>query len=261
MRKQYALLAFVAALLWCAPGNKLLAQTIENVQLSVKDNVIKVSYDLNNCPGNRVYDIGVKFKTDDDHKITANSLTGDTKRTTCGTGKSVFWHPLTEGKEIKGNLAAIVQIEHTYYKRKAGAGPAAALCSVVLPGWGDYYVTPRKEGSLRAYWLVSAAYLCCVGGAIGEHANYTNRYNLYHKATTQTDIDNYYDMANRNFQNMGWYITAAASILVIDVIHVIVKGTKNREVQREYAMNSDNSFKFYLTGGPQGLQVGLFKNF
>lgn len=267
------------------------AQKIENVDFKVRDNIVTVRYDLLDCPDNYVYDVRLKFKTENGDFIYPKAPSGDLKEVSQGTGKEITWNVLSENQEIRGNVSAIVEIEDRHYIRprrekvahgKIQGGPSNAFLSMLLPGLGDYFVnkyapdnssshvssrystsTQNKYASKKGgYWyVVPVTYYLCLYGAYAEYAKYKQSYSDYHSATIQTYMDQYYDQANTHYQNSQIYLGVAASAWLIDVIHVAVKGSKNRKRQLNGLSVIEPKTNYYFVSTGKDFRFGLTYKF
>lgn len=107
--------------------------------------------------------------------------------------------------------------------------PSNAFLSVLVPGLGDNRVNSNSNGLQRAaltYGLFGA-------GAIAKL--YSNiQYKNYHNATTQSDMDSYYKVANN--YNYAFYGLLAAGVVVwiYDIVDVANQGFKNKRISRVY---------------------------
>ncbi len=90
------------------------SQQIENVDFTVSNNIINITYDLVNCPAKKIYDISIKFTDENRNVIYPMSITGDLKKVSSGKNKKIEWNVLNDKSELKGNVQAIVEISETY---------------------------------------------------------------------------------------------------------------------------------------------------
>ena len=101
-------------------------------------------------------------------------------------------------------------------------GPEAALFSMLMPGMGSLKVTYGKKGWGRfTYFLLSS------GLAIGSKLYSDKQYKSYLAASSQADIDKYYNNANISHKIALLSGGISASIYLYDIIWVISKGAKN----------------------------------
>jgi hypothetical protein len=118
---------------------------------------------------------------------------------------------------------------------KGFGGPASALASLVIPGTGDYFVTGGKGSMIGrnvSPLVITISSLALIGaGALFKNQSDYN-YSLYHSATNQSDINNYYDLSNSQFQ--AAYVLAGLGIAlwVTDIIWVEIKGSNNKNNEK-----------------------------
>lgn len=108
-------------------------------------------------------------------------------------------------------------------------GPSNAFLSLLIPGLGDKFVYENNKGLAIAIFTYGL-----IGAGVGAKFYSISEYDKYHKATTQTDIDKYYDNANR--ANYAFYglLAGGAALWVTDIIKVAAKGFKNRKEGKIY---------------------------
>ncbi|WP_047451635.1 hypothetical protein [Alistipes sp. ZOR0009] len=112
-------------------------------------------------------------------------------------------------------------------------GPSNALLSVLVPGLGVRNVTGgAKSGLSRTLWTYGL-----IGAGIGCKLFSNKEYNAYHSATTQTEMDNHYNLAN-GFNNAFYTcISAGLVIWIYDIVWVANKGAANKKAQKAWKRN------------------------
>ncbi|WP_245771988.1 hypothetical protein [Rhodothermus profundi] len=73
--------------------------------------------------------------------------------------------------------------------------PAAALRSLLVPGWGQRYKGQRLKG-----WLLTGSWGLLLGSSLTAHLQYERAHNRYRRATNPDDIEKRYQTANRWFK-------------------------------------------------------------
>lgn len=230
------------------------SQQIENVDFTVKDNVVVVTYDLVNCPSRESYDIELKIISD--NTIKPNSITGDLKKVSAGKNKKIEWNVLDDKSDLKGQIQVILEIEHAYSTKIIG-GPSNAVFSMLLPGLGDHFV--NKES--KSWYYISALYLGTAYYAYSNKVQSDEFYAQYHSSTTQSEIEAAYKSANDKYHNYQLLLGVAGTIWLADVIHVTAKGFKNRRNQLNGYSQANPKVKLYLAGTHNNFQVRLVKKF
>ena len=233
------------------------SQQIENVNFKVDNNVMVVTYDLVNCPNGNTYDVNLKIIGDSGIYI-PKSISGDLKNVYPGKNKKIEWSMLFDNTKIKDKdkIKAIVEINEIHSNSlKIKGGPANAILSVILPGTGDIFV--QKENKIVPYPIM-LAYIGSVYMAIQNYSNYKSFKKeplspTGYYSTLKYSRESYYE---RFLISAG----IATSILIVDVIHIAVKGTKNKRKQLGYA-NNNLRVKLNFAGTPANYQIGLVKQF
>lgn len=122
-----------------------------------------------------------------------------------------------KNKEVNGKSYSNINL--VKYKT---VGPEAALFSMLMPGMGSLKVTYGKKG-----WGRFTCFLLSSGLAIGSKLYSDAQYKSYLGATSQADIDKYYNNANINHKIALISGGISATIYLYDIIWVISKGAKN----------------------------------
>lgn len=134
-------------------------------------------------------------------------------------GKYIFE---IKNKEVNGKSYSNINL--VKYKT---VGPEAALFSMLMPGMGTLKVTYGKKG-----WGHFTCFLLSSGLAIGSKLYSDAQYKSYLGATSQADIDKYYNNANISHKIALISGGISATIYLYDIIWVISKGAKNIKVSK-----------------------------
>jgi|GEM_PF-2322748 len=121
-----------------------------------------------------------------------------------------------KNKEVNGKSYSDVKL--VKYRT---VGPEAAFFSMLMPGMGTLKVTYGKKG-----WGRFTCFLLSSGLAIGSKLYSDAQYKSYLGATSQADIDKYYNNANISHKIALISVGISASIYLYDIIWVISKGAK-----------------------------------
>lgn len=89
------------------------SQSIQNVDFTVSENKVIVTYDLVDCPSYKSYDIKLYY-SDGNRYLEANSVTGSLFKQSCGRYKSITWDVLNDRNELKGSMQVEVRITKLY---------------------------------------------------------------------------------------------------------------------------------------------------
>ena len=236
-------------------------QQIENVDFTVTDNFIIVTYDLTNCPSRKTYDIKLKIVSDNG-TIIPTTITGDIFKVNQGNNKNIKWDVLSDNIEIKGNIQAIVEISKTYSTEIVG-GPSNAFLSMVWPGWGTRFVLYKKKEDERT--LIPNYIMCSYGVALIygylSKVKSDEAYSKYHSATDQGEMNDFYKTANEENKNFQIALGVASAIWILDVWYVFQKGFENREEQLNNYTQENQSINFYVSNTSNSFQIGFVKKF
>ena len=201
-------------------------QNIENVNFEVLEYTIKINYDLVNCPDNTLYNLRVVFSKPDGTTFYPQSIS-NLNGVTPGRNKSLIWDYKNDKIDYLGQLNVTVTIINAVEippPPRLKHGPGNAVLSLILPGLGDFYV---NETDKFTPVLVSALYLGAGYLSYSSMNTANASYDKYMAATTQSAMDEHYNAAVASAKQSQMYLGAAATILLVDFIHVIVKGSKN----------------------------------
>jgi hypothetical protein len=236
------------------------AQSIENVNFEVSDYTIKINFDLVNCPDNTMYNLSIFFTKSDGSIIYPKSISS-LSSVYPGRNKTLTWDYKNDKIEFTGELSVTVNITDQLDMPpppKIKHGPGNAALSLILPGWGDFYVNKTDKASPI---LISALYLG--SGFLSYNAlNSANAsYDKYLAATTQSSMDENYNAAISSANKSQVFFGAAATILLYDFIHVIIKGNRNIKNSSLSLKNTKFTPKILVENGITAYQFSLIKTF
>jgi hypothetical protein len=249
----------------------LYSQQIENVDFSVNNNTLTVTYDLVHCPPRKVYDIRLKFVDENGQETSPVTLTGDIRKVVPGKNKKIEWNALNDLSGLKGNVKAVVEITVTRSTEITG-GPSCAFASMLLPGLGDYLVNQKEYNAKNQSYYITLLF----GGAalytwafkVSSDKDYSTYNNLKTQfqnqgslnTISQSSLDDSKRKANSEYNTFLIMAGVTTTIWLADVIHVAIKGTKNKRKQLGMAYSkSPNKFYFICNGNNYG--IGLLRNF
>lgn len=107
-------------------------------------------------------------------------------------------------------------------------GPSNALISLVLPGFGGYYVFEKKAQS--KYFLLTAASSVLVLATLNARSKYKEIYSRYQKSNFyQGDIDENYRQASKHYKQYKILLYSTMFVWASDVTMVALKGYSNKK--------------------------------
>jgi hypothetical protein len=115
-------------------------------------------------------------------------------------------------------------------KMIGSGGSSNAFLSMLIPGLGVSNVTGgAKSGLSTTLWTYGF-----IGAGIGCKLWSDSEYKDYYSATTQTEIDTHYNLANG--LNQAFYISVGTGMVIwlYDIIWVASAGAKNAKAQNVY---------------------------
>ncbi|MGC3946492.1 MAG: hypothetical protein QM762_18540 [Chryseolinea sp.] len=103
-------IAFFLAIVACHISPSSYSQKITNVDFEVAGNQVNINYDLDDCPGDKTYDLRVMLGKDGQLTEIKRGLRGDVESVSCGTSKTITWDVLSDREELSGRIYFAVEI-------------------------------------------------------------------------------------------------------------------------------------------------------
>lgn len=129
-------------------------------------------------------------------------------------------------KEKTLNERSFADLMLVAYKTKAG--PGSALYSLLWPGLGTYRTSYGSQGKGTAKW-----FLYCAGTAVLSGLYAMAQYQNYQNATTQADMDYYYERANLGYKTALVSGGLAATLYVHNIFAAWHRGSRNLRNSRD----------------------------
>jgi hypothetical protein len=114
-------------------------------------------------------------------------------------------------------------------------GPEASFLSLLMPGMGTLAVTHGQKG-----WGRFTGFFISSALAIGAKMYSDDQYKKYELATTQTEIDKYYESADISHKVSLAAAGISATIYIHDFFWVFSKGLKNKKEARSLSKSLNN---------------------
>lgn len=143
---------------------------------------------------------------------------------------------------------------------KGLGGIPCGFLSLAVPGAGDHFVKGHGSmfGKNISPWATTISSIALVGTGFYLKSSSNKNYDLYHKSTTQSDIDKYYDLADDQNKTAFVTIAAGAIIWLSDVIWVTVQGNRNTKTSNAFKRKTGLAFKpTLLNNNDIGMSVTL----
>ncbi len=248
---------FVGVILFLGCSLTSFAQSVRNVDFSVRNNKLFITYDLMNCPRNVLYDVSVTITDRQSGKIYPYSISGDVYKVDCGSGKEIVWDVLKDNVELKSEIKVGIKVEKEY-STVVTKGPSNVFWSMLLPGTGSLIVA--DEPSVLSL-VAMGGYLYGAYKAISLKVEADNYYKNYTLATDQIEMNTQYELASRTMDTAKIYMGLAGAIWTVDVLYTLFKGISNRRKQLRYLSEFDRRNNFYVTATPAVFKVGWVHKF
>jgi hypothetical protein len=237
----------------------LFSQQFTNIDFNVnaQQEKVYITYDLNNCPSRRLYDIKLSFVDRNRQVIRPTTLSGDIHRVRCGSDKRITWDVLADRTAFQGEYQAVLEVQKKHLQKIRG-GPGNVVFSVLMPGMGNLFVSDKsKAGAFLLTGLVAGS----VAIGLSYHAEAQKLHQQYRQASTHEDINRYYTEANKEYRTFQAWLGVAGILWLGDIAAVTMKGINNRKEQlRRYSQNA-SPVQWSFAATPQQFQVSAIKKF
>lgn len=272
-------------------GGNLSAQNIENVDFQPFEDHILVTYDIVNCPLNTVFDFTLVFVKPNGSTIFPKNLFGDLESVKPGYKKSIKWFFRNDIEDYNGELKAVLSIkgfnlvnqstinsannnststtsalmtnsnttlEEVKKTNKLGGGADNVILSMLLPGFGDQFVNSVDHVSPL---LISAIYIGAVYTAFSSKKSSEDNYAIYSKSRIQAEMDDSFKKATDFKNKSDIALGIAASVWLIDVVRVAIKGSNNDRLRSNGYGKIKLIPKYIPTRHSDVFQLTFVKNF
>ena len=212
------------------------SQKVDNIHFEQVAQKIHIYYDLQ---GNHDhYDIEIFCKYTDERSWgrPLKFVTGDVGTKQKPGENMIIWDVLKERDELKGNIEFRIEATPTVKTYKSTFLP------VFIPGARiKHYPGGKPLGTIKA-----VAFYGLVGSSVLLKLASNKQYDLYHQATTQDDMDKYYNKANNYYQAFQATLYAGIAIWALDMI---IQGSRGfKPANNRVAMGYDPVINsMYLT--------------
>jgi hypothetical protein len=235
---------------------------IENVHISTRDKKVIINYDLNcgTISDTLSHNIKLNFITKASTIETPQSISGDVgDNISCGKGKSVVWNVSEDMDILDEDLKPYLIVDRDLTTDLIRGGSDNAFFSMLIPGLGDYFVSPGKEIKFKPY-LRTASVAALIGTGIYAKRNrytdishttvlrregsYSTGYTLVEETVDLTG-DTHYKFFRHDAEI---FYTLGAALWIYDVFWVWTKGYQNGLMKK-----SINDSTVELSLAPGGL--------
>lgn len=203
-----------------------MSQKISNLKFEQAGKKIIIYYDLH---GNKDYNVKLYCSTNNGRSWGASleQVTGDIGAfQKPGKDKMIIWDVLSERDELTGDIAFKIEASLAFKTYKSSFLP------VFIPG---VRLNHYPGGKNRGIWRTVLFY-GLLGGSVGFKLASDHQYDLYHQASTQEDMDKYYNNASSYYGMAQTTFFIGLAVWGFDMLYYGLQGFKpvNSRVSLSY---------------------------
>jgi hypothetical protein len=223
---------------------------ITGVDFTMENNRIVVTYSITNYLPRQVFNISLKFITEDNRTIIPKSVFGDIgPGIPGGVNKSIVWNFENELLEFQGTLKAVVSVVVPVAavpdwskvfpekkKERGMGGPGYVGLSMIFPGLGGYFVEKNTSRAI-AYNVLAASVMASIIVHNVKLQDFEDQYSAAsstQKPLIQPEIDKTEETLQKAYIAYG-------VIWISDIIWVTYRGFKNQKTRalgyKDYSEN------------------------
>ncbi|MEJ1240263.1 hypothetical protein WBG78_19130 [Chryseolinea sp. T2] len=128
------------------------SQKITNVDFEVVGDKVDITYDIEDCSGDKTYDLRVMLGMDGQLMEIERGLKGDVESVDCGSSKRITWDVLSDREELAGKIYFAVEIYRTHN------------VIVESPSYNERTERDKRKEWASRSWKADKGY---VGGSLG----------------------------------------------------------------------------------------------
>lgn len=202
---------------------------ISNVKLNVRQNQLLIHYDLTGRNTAEPAPVNLYFYDHNYHFIKPRFIT-PAQKTPVAPGKNhqIKWDVTADMKSIRGEITPLL-IAGDPMDHRFGAGPAAGLLSLAIPGLGNYFVTDTREQLIKPYMRTFAAYGLIYLGMIASRDRVRGEPSLTNEGGIWKMGEYEYKYFNGDAEIL---ISLGLAVWVADIIYVVIKGHRNAALKK-----------------------------
>jgi hypothetical protein len=215
------------------------SQKVSNIHFGQRKQKIYIYYDLQG--GQSQYDIRIycKYTNEKSWGRPLRMVSGDVgQHRSPGKGKVIIWDVLSERDKLKGDIAFKIEARASYKIY------TSTFLPVFLPGARIRHY----PGGITVGILKAVAVYGLIGSSILFKQASNRQYDLYHKATTQEDMDKYYNSANTHYQAFQGTLYSGITIWALDLLFKGIKGFKpdNNKISMGFNPEVNSMYLTYI---------------
>ncbi len=238
---------------------------ITNVEMDVVDNKVRIYYDVLPPNSTGSHQVDLKFITQDFRFITPSSLSGDFGvNVTPGKRKMIEWNVISDMNTITGKIRPTLYLDGFNPDTEIKGSPKNAFFSVLIPGFGDYFVKDHRDMFFKPYYRTLSSWSLIALGIYANNKRYRDE-GYYMKWTQYVNIRNDYSWELRLVERESWvegdmnywlfkgdsefFISTGIIIWVYDIIWVAAIGSTNEKLR--HSLEKTNTSLNCIPGGLQ----------
>lgn len=213
---------------------------ISGVDFRTENNKIVITYDISDYLPGQVFNITLKFISDDSKTIMPKAVYGDIgPGIPGGIKKTIVWDAARDISDFRGMMKAVVNVLIPAVKEQSAqtgtsvkqekqfkGNPDLAVLSVVFPGLGGYFVDRNKTRSI-IYNATSAGII----GYMIHLGNLRKRYEKDRDIAAPADIPSIDDKIDKTEKGFGIAGAVYTCVWLTDLIYVLPKSYKMKKAR------------------------------
>jgi hypothetical protein len=236
----------------------------QDIGIDKQEKKIYIPYTIKDSPKyNNLYGIELYYTQDKGKSYIGplQQVTGDVGKNIEPGEKLIVWDYHTEDPTFNGQDTQFkLQVTYRPNPNFLG-GPANALYSVVVPGWGDTKVWQKPK-----YWYVNTiAAWGLIGGGLYMRSKSNQTKEEYLESSTANQAQDLFKKSNNQKVIGSSLILAGVAVWVTDITRVALKGFKNRKevkkLKEEQNQQPKTTWQFQLDQIQQQTTVGIILKF
>jgi len=208
---------------------------IKNVDFTVRNDTLLVTFDLDKAGKNEWFNISLKITTVSGKIIEPNALSGDVgAKIAGGKSKQIVWNIRDDNIAINESIAVEVTAIPGENNLKFVSRGKAVLLSAVVPGLG---LTKLDNGG--AYWLMAIVFYSAAAGSYFCYSQANHTYDEYLGAETGSERDNLYQNVQNQKNNANLLICTAGAVWLGNMIWTL---TARNKTKKDYGISFGGTF-------------------
>lgn len=226
---------------------------VADQKMSVREDQVIIEYNLQNTNPDNNHNIDLLF-VDERYKLVSPDSLYFRKagKDHTAISREIIWDIRNDPVHLEGNYRPVILIDGI--PEAGGKGGADnALLSLMIPGWGDYYVSNPAKRKIKP-WMVTTTSLGMMGLGLlsAVHRDTELEVNSYLYKTWVWDPQNHqhvyvneireYTVEKTDYFLFPYdaeiFIGVGAAVWLADIIYVLAKGSQNEKIRKTTFYNN-----------------------